>query len=114
MLNISKYAGHYVINFGLPANAHLVEGYVKAALVGAKLPITCNKLNRIVSDYWVSSAASIAQELTADEYVLRAVTLQSVLARIGKVENKDAMLSMMRYHTHQVQAYQKLLDTDAN
>jgi uncharacterized membrane-anchored protein YjiN (DUF445 family) len=110
MLNITQFAGHYVITFGLPENAYLVEGYIKDALVGAKLPITCNRLNRIVSDYWVSSAASISQELTSDEYVLRAVTLQKVLERIGKIETKEAMLSMLRYHTHQAQAYKKLLD----
>jgi hypothetical protein len=113
MLNIAKFAGHYVINFGLPANAHLVEGYVKEAITGAKLPITCNRLNRLVSDYWVSNAPSIAQELTPDEYVLRAVTLQKVLFCIGKVENREAMSDMMQYHTHQANAYKKLLDADA-
>jgi len=110
MLNITKFAGHYVINFGLPANAHLVEGYVQDAIVGAKLPITCNRLTRIVSDYWVSNTARISQDFTAEEYVLRAVTLQKVLFCIGKVETKEAMADMMRYHTHQASAYKKLLD----
>jgi hypothetical protein len=111
MFNVSKFAGHYVINFGLPANAHLVEGYVQAAIVGAKLPITGNRLNRLVSDYWVSNTARIAQDFTAEEYVLRAVTLQKVLFCINKVETKEAMADMLRYHTQQANAYRKLLDS---
>jgi len=110
MLNIIKYAGHYVESNGLPEDAHLVEGYVKAALNGETLPVHNIKLKRIISEYWLYSAPSIAQELTAEEYTARAVTLQRVVACMWKIEDKGTLMTALSYHKNKAREYSALLD----
>jgi hypothetical protein len=113
MLNLIKYAGHYVDikeAFGLPENAYLVEGYIKEALNGVTLPVNNLKLKRIISEYWLYSAPSISQKLTADEYVAHSITLYLVLGCMWKIEDKDAIISALSYHKNKAREYQELLD----
>jgi hypothetical protein len=110
MLNIIKYAGHYVESNGLPEDAYLVEECIKDALNGVTLPVHNLKLKRIISEYWLEATPTLAHDLSPEEYTALAVTLQRVLSCIWKIEDKGALMTALSYHKNKAREYSALLD----